>query len=125
MIFRVLIENVLAQPQQFDHHRIALGDELDHAARRESGEPRQHLSERYVARNRDVMNQRKRENAVGLRARLETPSLSLTPALIRRGIGDVQEQRLKSNALRLRAIERQVERALVEVESDRRARTGL
>ena len=67
-----------------------------------------------------MVNQGEREHGVGCRARLQTTALALTPSLIGSRVRHVEEQRQESQALGARAIEPQIERALIEVEADHR-----
>ena len=106
VLFVVVRKDVLAHPQQFDHHRIRLRNELDDAARRHAREPRHHAVERHVLRDRYMVNQCEREHCIGSRPALQSAPLGLAPALVGRGVRHIQEQRCEGQVLGARAIGR-------------------
>src|SRR5690606_9318903 len=60
----VVGEDVLAQRQHALHGGITLGYELDHAGRREAGQPGQELGQRHVAADREMVLEGEREQSV-------------------------------------------------------------
>jgi hypothetical protein len=66
-----------------------------------------------------------REEGVGVGPRVEAGALRLRPALARRGVGGVEDERQEVEVLAARALEGPARGGAVEVEADDAARAGF
>ena len=61
----VVVEDVVTQPQQALHHRVGFLHEFDDALRRHTDEPAQHIVQRHVIADGEVVNEREALSAFG------------------------------------------------------------
>ena len=83
----------IAVSHELRHHRILGRDELDDNVGLEAREPGDQLRERYVPSDRQMVNERKRQDQIRTRTRLKCLTLLVAPPQTRGRVGEVADQR--------------------------------
>ena len=83
----------IAVSHELRHHRILGRDELDDNVGLEAREPGDQLRERYVPSDRQMVNERKRQDQIRTRTRLKCLTLLVAPTQTPGRVGEVADQR--------------------------------
>src|SRR3990167_326174 len=90
---RVVLILIGLVPEQHLRHRIPGGDEFDDEIAAEIVEPVDELAHRNIGGDDDVVNERKAQDQIGSAAFFKRFALGAAPALVRRGVAEIHDQR--------------------------------
>ncbi|QYU71023.1 GTPase HflX [Leptolyngbya sp. 15MV] len=113
----VVGEDVGALRQQGLDHRVALVRKLDNSLRGERNQPIGSHIERNIAADRDVVDERQRDDRIGCGTVGEPLALALCPSLRWAGIGGIEPQREEGEVFLFGAIVGEFEGSMIEVEA--------